>query len=89
MIEFYIRDVDFSLFKQFEPVQWTQALSDLSSWSEWPKEKAIKLRMEIDAVEFVPTSPERHAKHNIKRVKPIVIDNSLLVRHKLKTRASV
>lgn len=89
MIEFYIRDVDFSLFKQHEPVQWTQALTDLSSWSEWPKDKVIKLRMEIDAVEFVPLSPAKDAKHNIKRIKPVVINAAMLTRHKLKTRATL
>ena len=87
MIEFYIRDIDFSLFKQFEPVQWTQALSDLSTWSDWPKDKVIKLRMSIDDVEFIPVSPERHAKVNIKRIKPIVINAEMLKRHKRKVTA--
>jgi hypothetical protein len=87
MIEFYIRDVDFSLFKQYEPVRWVQALVDLSPWSDWPKDKVIKLRMPIDDVEFIPLTPDKHSKVNIKRVKPMVIDNSMLVRHKRKVKA--
>ena len=91
MIEFYIRDVDFSLFKQGEPVGWTQALTDLSPWSDWPPERTIKLKMPVDEVEFVPIDivNPRLSKVNIRRTKPVVVNGPMLRRHRLTVKNGV
>lgn len=71
MIEFYIRIVDFSQFKHGEPVRWTQAITDVSSWSDWHPKDLVKLRMDIDEVDFVQTDNTKEGKYTIKKIKPL------------------
>lgn len=77
MIEFFIRRVDFSLFRQGEPVKWMQEITNLTVWksdkhddsskNEWLPELLIRLKMPIDEIEFIESSPTTRC--YIKRVK--------------------
>ena len=73
MIEFYIRIVDFSQFKQGEPVRWGQSITDVSSWSDWNPKDLVRLRMDIGEVDFVQAGNSKEGQYTIKMIKPLYL----------------
>ena len=90
MIEFYLRIVDLSLFRQGEPVEWRQSINDLSSWSDHPIHTLVRIRMPIDEVDFIQLDAgSRSSRFTIIRKSPLNGElkyRSVKSRHKRKVK---
>lgn len=87
MIFFYIRYVDFSLFRQGEPVEFQQSIVDLTTWAAQTVDSLIKVEMPIDEIDFVPIDPtDKKSLLRVKRVTPLAGFVTMKKRHNKKVK---